>query len=381
MSKVALIWPTFSFYHIARFRAVYAKLGDRALGIELAGGGNVEDEVWRFTKRNGLPIITLFPDRGIRSIPQKTLENTLIDTLKKHGVDTVFVNGYSSRESLAVINWAKRNAARCYTFSETKKDDFKRSFLKELVKKWIIKKLAGAICGGRLHKDYFVELGMPEDNIALGYDVVDNEFFKRAAELAVKNKDENRARYKLPEKYFITCSRFVKKKNLDRLLSAYNMYRGLIPGRNPWGLVLVGQGPEEGRLKEKIAQENIDGVLFAGSQDPEGLAIYYGLASCFILASTTEQWGLVVNEAMACGLPVLVSKIAGAADELVENGVNGYTFDPCDVKQIAGLMEKIDLMEPNTLKKMGTAAQEKIRPYSPDHFAENLIKLISNQKT
>jgi 1,2-diacylglycerol 3-alpha-glucosyltransferase len=59
-----------------------------------------------------------------------------------------------------------------------------------------------------------------------------------------------------------------------------------------------------------------------------------GLASAFIQASTTEQWGLVVNEAMASGLPVLVSERCGCAPDLVKNGVNGYTFDPYDIKEI-----------------------------------------------
>ena len=138
-----------------------------------------------------------------------------------------------------------------------------------------------------------------------------------------------------------------------------------------------GAGSQEAKLKAKVKNENIDGVFFPGPKVPEELAVYYSLASCFVLASTIEQWGLVVNEAMACGLPVLVTKIAGAADELVESGVNGYTFDPFDITELSELMVKMTNMDQEKRLQMGNASQQKITPYSPEYFAENILKLIN----
>jgi glycosyltransferase involved in cell wall biosynthesis len=88
-------------------------------------------------------------------------------------------------------------------------------------------------------------------------------------------------------------------------------------------------------------KKQIPDVLFPGFRKGKELGTYYGLASCFILPSLQEQWGLVVNEAMAAGLPVLVSQTSGCAPDLVQEGVNGFTFDPTNPMQLAELMEKI----------------------------------------
>lgn len=379
MARVALIWPSFYFYHIARFRAVFDKLGDKLLGIEIVGGmGDDYTGRWKYLERKDLPIITLFPNQDVRSIPRIKIGRELIKALQEFRADVVFVNGYSAQEFRMVIEWAKKNMVKCYTFSETKKDDFSRLFIKEWFKKGIVRKLYGAICGGHLHKEYLMELGMPGNRIFPGYDAVDNDFFREHSSLSKTQASENRIRYRLPEKYFISCSRFVRKKNLERLLTAYAIYRRMVLPDVPWSLVLVGEGPEEHKLKAKASRERIDAVVFAGSHDPKSLAAHYGLASCFILASTTEQWGLVINEAMACGLPVLATKVAGAASELIEEGVNGYSFDPYNTKQIAELMARMHRMDTESLAKMGSASQNKINFYSPEYFAENLLKALDS---
>ena len=103
------------------------------------------------------------------------------------------------------------------------------------------------------------------------------------------------------------------------------------------------------------------------------LPAYYGLAQAFILPSTEEQWGNVVNESMACGLPVLVSTRCGCATTLVRNGVNGFTFDPLDVGGLAKLMLKFSDGEVD-LVAMGQASREIIADWTPDTFADNLVK-------
>jgi len=97
----------------------------------------------------------------------------------------------------------------------------------------------------------------------------------------------------------------------------------------------------------------------------------YGLAEAFLHVSTTEQWGLVVNEAMAAGLPVVVSRRCGCAAELVSQGVNGFAIDPYDVAEIADAMYQIaaDSCDRATL---GQASRRLIARWAPDRFALNL---------
>src|SRR5262249_35139847 len=147
-----------------------------------------------------------------------------------------------------------------------------------------------------------------------------------------------RKRYALPPRFFMACSRFVPKKNLARLLRAFAKYRH-VAGAAAWSLVVVGDGAQMGELAALRCRLGIEEhVLFPGSKNYEELPIYYGLADAFIHASTTEQWGLVINEAMAAGLPVLVSERCGCASDLVVPGINGLLFNPEDVDSIAEAM-------------------------------------------
>jgi glycosyltransferase involved in cell wall biosynthesis len=93
-------------------------------------------------------------------------------------------------------------------------------------------------------------------------------------------------------------------------------------------------------------------------------------------ASTTEQWGLVVNEAMAAGLPVLVSDRCGCAPDLVEVGVNGFTFDPCGVEELAGLMQRVAAMTDGQRDAMGRASQRIIADWGPERFADGLMQAV-----
>jgi glycosyltransferase involved in cell wall biosynthesis len=101
----------------------------------------------------------------------------------------------------------------------------------------------------------------------------------------------------------------------------------------------------------------------------------YGLAKAFVHASTTEQWGLVVNEAMASGLPVLVSERCGCVSELVEDGVNGFTFDPRKTEELAQKMLFIYRDRP-LLQRMGQESIALIAQWSLERFAKHLHRAI-----
>ena len=91
-------------------------------------------------------------------------------------------------------------------------------------------------------------------------------------------------------------------------------------------------------------------------------------------SSTTEQWGLVVNEAMATGLPVIISNRCGCAKDLVSHGENGFSFNPYDVTELADCLLKISRMDQESRRKMGIASQNIIKNYSTESFAYGLHK-------
>ena len=129
--------------------------------------------------------------------------------------------------------------------------------------------------------------------------------------------------------------------------------------------------PDIDRALEKVA--GVVGGLIMSTTRATAVLVISTLV--FDVRFSVEQWGLVVNEAMAAGLPVLVSRACGCAPDLVREGVNGFTFDPYDVGGLAGLMVRMSSGELN-LKTMGEASQVIIAGWTPEVFGENLLRAV-----
>lgn len=375
--RVALIWIDYGSYHLARLRAVQEHLGDGCIGIELVGGLGDPNGVglpFRVRERTGLNILTLFPDRNLEDIPFWELSYQLIKTLAQLNPESIALCGYHRPENLLVLLWAKLTGRRTVLLSETKQDDYARHPQRERFKGWLVNQFDGYLVGGTPHRQYLTALGADPERVYEGYDVVDNQFFATHAQEARTQGNRLRLELGLPEHYFLVVCRFVPKKNLRMLLTAYQEYQKQHPAG--WGLVLCGGGPQEDELRTMVTQQKILGVLFAGYVSGQRLGHYYGLADCFIHPSTLEQWGLVVNEAMAAGLPVLVSQTCGCAADLIEEGDNGFTFDPQDPETLTSLMLWMTAEQPR-LASMGQTSQKIIQRFAPVTFAQNLVLAVS----
>lgn len=141
-------------------------------------------------------------------------------------------------------------------------------------------------------------------------------------------------------------------------------------------MVLLGDGELREALEFQISNLGLsDAIKLPGFVEYEDLPAYYGLASAFIHASTVEQWGLVVNEAMAAGLPVLVSERSGCVTDLVRHGENGFTFDPYRTEQLAELMLRLTSDDVD-LESMRRASVRIIAKWGPDRFARGLVDAV-----
>jgi glycosyltransferase involved in cell wall biosynthesis len=309
---------------------------------------------------------------GVQDLVRRTL-----DELRPQ---IVCLNGYSLAFNWTALEWCLAQGAMPVICSESNEFDSRRFWLAERAKRFFVGHCVAGLAGGRPQADYLVKLGLPRERVFLGYDVVDNAHFGNGADAARSRRSEVRSRGSLPEGYFLAVARFAEKKNLVRLVEAYAQYRGLAADKFvgadsstlPWHLVLAGDGPLRSAIEARIDELQVrDFVHLAGAQGYAELPVYYGLARAFVHASTTEQWGLVVNEAMASGLPVLVSNRCGCAPDLVQEGVNGFTFDPYDVEELAQLMLKLSTLN-SQLSTMGAASRRIIAEWGPDRFAAGL---------
>jgi 1,2-diacylglycerol 3-alpha-glucosyltransferase len=363
-------------YHIARYSALaHSAPGDSLTVVEIArkqGRYPWEADV------SSLPfeLHSLFdaPYEDIRTADAVT---KVLARLDADQPDVLLVNGYSDPISRAMAAWGRRRRRTVITFFECCAQDRRRQPLKELYKRYLVRKLFdGAFAGGRRHADYARALGVPPDRVVNGYDVVDQPTVARAAAMARQDANARRSQLQLPERYFVYVGRFAPEKNVSGLLQAYGAYRRAAQ-HDPWDLVLVGAGPLEEALKEHAADLQLPGVQWAGVRTWPDLASYYALASCFVLASRSEPWGLVVNEAATCGLPLLVSDICGCQPEFVHNGVNGFTFSHRDIGQLAALMTRISDGGLD-LAAMGAASESIAAGFTPTTWAENLYQLIEH---
>ena len=326
----------------------------------------------RIEKADGFHGITLFHAADIAGIPVGRIAPRIGDVLRRIRPDVVAIPGWSNKVALLAFRWALSTRTPAVVMSESNHQDGFRTAWKEVAKKRIVKFFSSGLVGGRNSFEYLAGLGMGPDRIFMGYDVVDNDYFANGSQIERQNAQQNRVQLGLPERFFLASNRFLKKKNLLRLLHAYSQYVKCT--KNSWKLVLLGDGPLRPDIVELRSNLGLEqDVVLPGFKQYGDLPRYYALASAFIHASTVEQWGLVVNEAMASGLPVLVSRNCGCAADLVEEGRNGFTFDPYDVDGLAKLLGMIASDECDR-ESMGQASREIISRWSPETFAKNLSK-------
>jgi glycosyltransferase involved in cell wall biosynthesis len=142
--------------------------------------------------------------------------------------------------------------------------------------------------------------------------------------------------------------------------------------------VLSGSGPLEAELRAQVSASGLGSrVCFTGFLQYPDLPACYGLAEALILPSASDQWGLVVNEAMAAGLPVVVSARCGCAPELAHQGVNAFTFEPGETDVLADILVGLSAMDSEERLAMGKRSQAIVSAYTPESFAEGLTAAIA----
>jgi glycosyltransferase involved in cell wall biosynthesis len=373
-STVAVVFHHIGPYHHARLNAA----ADRLLvtGIEWSAEGY---DAWgaaatpaRYRKASLFPKATdAYPNKAeLRCAFRSALEQT--------NPDVVAINGWNNFGSLIAANCCVRRGIRMVVMSESSRQDEPRTWWKEAIKRRIVGLHSAALVGGQRHIEYLVELGMPPERVFTGYDVVDNDYFGRRTAEIRNSKFEIRNKRGLPENYFLASARFIEKKNLLRLIKAYAEYwqKSQTGGNAMWDFVLLGDGPLRGTLKSQLSTLKLNEHVHLPGFKPYGeLPVYYALAKTFVHASTSEQWGLVVNEAVASGLPVIVSNRCGCAPELV-NG-NGFTFEPTNVNELSAGLLKMASLSHQERKRLGDASYRIAANFGPEHFGEGLERAAS----
>ncbi len=366
---IAVVFHYIGPYHHARLNAAASRLS--VTGFEWLAKAH---DAWgkagsdaRYHK------VSLFPEAAHNNLGSSQLRRAFWSALEQANPDVVAVNGWNDFGSLVAADCCVRRGIPMVVMSESARQDEPRTWWKEMIKRRVVGVYSAALVGGQRHVEYLVELGMPRDRIFTGYDVVDNAYFRRRAEEVRSQKSDVRKQYGLSENYFLASARFIEKKNLPTLIRAYAAYRqkSEASGNPPWDVVLLGDGPLREALNSQLSTLNLHAhVHLPGFKPYDELPVYYALAKAFVHASTTEQWGLVVNEAVASGLPVIVSERCGCVPELVRG--NGFTFDPIDERELPSRLLQIASLSDDERRSLGDASYRIAENFAPEHFGEGL---------
>ncbi|MGK7876198.1 MAG: glycosyltransferase family 4 protein [Xenococcaceae cyanobacterium] len=305
----------------------------------------------------------------------------ILGELLKSNYDCLIVFGYHHPTIWVAIAYARIARKRCLIWSEsTLRDKRPQNRAKEMFKRFLVRQASGYIAPGKAQVEYLAELGASPDRIWVAPNSVDSGLFAQAAEQLRPQKEQLKQQLGIKGDVLLYVGRLLDDKGIPELLSAFDQIR---QEWAPVNLVLVGDGPEREKYVNECCRRGLSEVMFAGFQEQEALPRYYAIADIFIFPTRSDPWGLVLNEAMLAGLPIICSRAAGAADDLVKPEKNGFLHEPGDVAGIANHI--CHLLQDNELRKqMGKRSRQIINAYTPKNmangFREAILGLLENEK-
>jgi L-malate glycosyltransferase len=335
--KIVFLWESYGPHHVDRCEACVAQLGDRyeICGVEIATfDANYQ---WRGSiGANAFAKLTLFPGVVRQKISTWRCFWRIMAACLRLQAKYIFLCNYDAPAVFLSAVLLRLLGRRVIIMQDSKFDDKQRYLVKETVKSLLYRPYNAALVAGHRTKSYLAFLGMAEERIFVGYDTVSTARIRRwaGAEPAPAGAPHG-------GRHFTIVARFVPKKNLTLALDAYAAYAAQHPGV-PRTLHLCGSGELEPMLRQHAEGLGLGGIQFRGYLQEHEIARVLATSLALILPSIEEQHGLVINEAIAMGVPVLASDNCGARDLLIRSGVNGYIFEPDNVAGLAHFMALLD---------------------------------------
>lgn len=368
---VALLWTQFSPYHIDRCEAAAERLNGRAqvLACEIATASEIY--AWEPSGEvSGARKVTLFPGRSYESIVWWKRLGALLRALAS--ADVVFVGVSYAELDIVALSWLLTAAGKdVYMMTESKFDDHPRKLEMELLKPLVFAPYRGVIAGGRRQADYMRFLGYRKRPVIEGYDCVGLDRVRRQGAYPPAPDGPS-----FDARPFVFVARFVPKKNILTLLDAYERYVALC-GPKARRLLLVGGGELEPQVRARLAGSPIEALVdLLGFLQADGVAKTLSGALALVLPSIEEQWGLVVNEALAFNLPLIVSENVGSRDALVANLVNGYVVDAGCVEGFALAMLMMGADEGNW-RRMVEESKRRAPLGDASRFGEAVAQMLN----
>lgn len=302
----------------------------------------------------------------------------LAQRLRAGSFDALWVHGYSHYSHVLAVSRARKMGMKVLMRGESNLTSARRGLLKKAVKKrflrWLFAQCHGFLCIGSLNREYYRHYGAPE---AMLFDMpyaVDNEFFQRRVAEASPRREDFRASLGLKpgRPVILYAGKLISRKHPMDLLDAYTgLSQDGMAEPVPY-LLFVGNGEERGRLEARARATGWSSIRFTGFQNQTRVPAFYDLCDVFVLPSTYEPWGLVINEAMNAAKPVIVSDQVGCARDLVRDGENGFIVPPGNIAALTRALAK-SVQDPARTRQMGEKSLQRINRWG---FQEDLKGLM-----
>jgi glycosyltransferase involved in cell wall biosynthesis len=371
-SKLAIVTEIIAPYRIPVFNAL-AKRSEIDLHVIFLAENDPNIRQWHVYKEEIEFRYQVLPSRRWRLGKHHLLLNRgLRSALNQAEPDVLLCGGYNYLASWEAAYWAKAHKVPLLLWSEsTAADTRKRYAPVERMKSHYLSMCKGFVVPGIASANYLKSLGIPKHRIFAAPNAVDTERFSRLADESRLNPSHSADGPFLPSQYFLYVGRLIKAKGVFDLLDAYAQINESI--RTKVGLVFVGDGKDASELMERASRIKPGNICFPGFVHRDGLAQFYTRGNALILPTHSDPWGLVVNEAMSCGLPIIATDVAGCVSDLVRNDWNGFVIPPRNSRALAVAMTKLAI-DPGLCRQMGLKSGERIKGYSPEAWAAGIVE-------
>lgn len=303
----------------------------------------------------------------------------IIKKIKKEKPDIVIVHGWAYFTNWLIFVFSFLFKANIWMRAESPlNQELKKRKLVLFVKKIVLRLFLFKIVDkflyiGKQNKDFYEYYGVNEKQLIFAPYSVDNKNFTKEYNLLKDKKKELRKEFNISYDHVVLLSvgKYMEKKNPLDIIEAFNLQKN-----NKLTLIMLGEGGLRTKMEEKIRKDNIKNVILTGFINQSEISKYYTVADVFVLASTVgETWGLVVNEAMNFGLPIIISDMPGSAYDLVYNDKNGFVFETGNIDE---LKKQIEVLSKNKefREKAKSVSLKKIKEFSYDIMVKNIIKNI-----
>lgn len=293
----------------------------------------------------------------------------ILKIIKKENPDQIISFGWDNWATYVANWWCHKNdkISTLWCGSTKYEKSWRRTIFNPLVK-YLIKRTTNFIAYGSRAKEYLISLGINEKKIQIFYNTIDIDYFQnKSADFNIAERENLKKSLSIKtSKIILFSGRIIEMKGIFEMVSGFNIY---YRKNSDISLILMGTGPDKHKLQKYIKEMNIKNIFFTGFIQYANLYKYYAISDLLLFPSRQDVWGLVLNEAAACGLPIITPSEVGASVDLIQEGKNGYIIElNCPIC----ISESIDKIFNNNLHKNNSSSDiiEKLK-------IKNILKQIS----